>query len=153
MFVERMNEFLHRYRERGWGKGAITINDSDLTFYVGTRPWDQGLGAETKVLFFLAYSYATPFLASDLDEEAAFPGLLLLDNPYQQGIGAIVVDDVLRDLANAAQTTGAQVISTQAVPVPRDPATIREIRMPREYEAPWADLDATGVLRAGAAPG
>ncbi|MGB8941625.1 MAG: hypothetical protein WCD21_15525 [Streptomyces sp.] len=136
LFAERMNEFLHRYRERGWVKGAITINDSDLTFYVGTRPWDQALGAETKVLFFLAYSYATLFLASDLDEEAAFPGLLLLDNPYQQGIGTTVVDDVLRDLANAAQATGTQVISTQAVPVPLDPATIREIHMPTEYEAP-----------------
>ncbi|WP_369199275.1 hypothetical protein [Streptomyces sp. PU-14G] len=136
VFAERMNEFLHRYRERGWVKGASTINDSDLTFYVGTRPWDQALGAETKVLFFLAYSYATLFLASDLDEEAAFPGLLLLDNPYQQGIGNTVVDDVLRDLANAAQATGTQVISTQAVPVPRDPATIQVIRMPTEYEAP-----------------
>lgn len=136
LFAERMNEFLHRYRERGWVKGAITINDSDLTFYVGTRPWDQALGAETKVLFFLAYSYATLFLASDLDEEAACPGLLLLDNPYQQGIGTTVVDDVLRDLAYAAQTTGTQVISTQAVPVPHDPAAIREIHMPTEYEAP-----------------
>lgn len=136
LVAERMNEFLHRYRERGWVKGAITINDGDLTFYVGTRPWDQALGAETKVLFFLAYSYATLFLASDLDEEAAFPGLLLVDNPYQQGIDTAVVDNVLRDLATAARATGTQIISTQAVPVPRDSATIREIHMPREYETP-----------------
>jgi phage host-nuclease inhibitor protein Gam len=136
VFAERMNEFLHRYRERGWVKGGITINDSDLTFYVGTRPWDQALGAETKVLFFLAYSYATLFLASDLDKEAASPGLLLLDNPYQQGIDATVVDNVLHDLATAARATGTQIISTQAVPTPRDSATIREIHMPREYETP-----------------
>ncbi|MER7112049.1 hypothetical protein [Streptomyces sp. NPDC000229] len=88
------------------------------------------------MLFFLAYSYATLFLVSDLSEEAASPRLLLLDNPYQQGIDTTAVDDVLQDLANAARATGTQVISTQALPVPRDPATIREIHMLRECEAP-----------------
>lgn len=136
VFADRMNEFLQRYREHGWLQGAVAISDSDLTFYVGTRPWNQALGAETKVLFFLAYSYATLFLASDLDQECAFPGLLLLDNPYQQGIDPSVVQTVLKDLAEAARLTGTQVITTQATPAPHHPTTIQEIKMPKVYEAP-----------------
>jgi len=135
IFADRMNTFLQRYREH-WVRGEVTISDSDLTFYVGTRPWNQALGAETKVLFFLAYSYATLFIATDLDEECAFPGLLMLDNPYQQGIDPDVVRTVLKDLALAAQITGTQVISTQALLPPSDPQTIREIKMSKVYEAP-----------------
>lgn len=134
LFAERMNNFLQRYTQRGWIDGSVTISDSDLTFYVGTRPWNQTLGAEASVLFFLAYSYATLFLATDLDNESAFPGLLILDNPYQQGIDAAVVQSALKDLAGAARATGSQVISTQAIPA-RKLANAREIRMPNVYEA------------------
>ncbi|MCX4775342.1 hypothetical protein [Streptomyces sp. NBC_01264] len=84
-FADRMNEFLAEFRGDAWLGRDVSIRHSDLTFYVGTRPWDQALGAEAKVLFFLAYSYATLFLDRDLDEECAFPGLLLLDNPYPAG--------------------------------------------------------------------
>ncbi|CAM5660531.1 hypothetical protein [Streptomyces griseorubiginosus] len=135
VFADRMNSFLQRYREN-WVRGDVTISDSDLTFYVGTRPWNQALGAEPKVLFFLAYSYATLFIAADLDEECAFPGLLMLDNPYQQGLEPDVVRAILKDMASAAHMTGTQIISTQALPTPRDPQTIREIKMPKVYEAP-----------------
>ncbi|MEU4134453.1 hypothetical protein [Streptomyces wuyuanensis] len=136
LFADRMNGFLARYRDNVWVTGDVSIRDTDLTFYVGTRPWNQGLGAEAKVLFFLAYSYATLFLERDLDQECAFPGLLLLDNPYQQGINPAVVRRVLEDLATAARDTGTQVISTQALQPPRNPATIRQIEMPNVYAAP-----------------
>jgi hypothetical protein len=136
LFADRMNGFLARYRDNVWVTGDVSIRDTDLTFYVGTRPWNQGLGAEAKVLFFLAYSYATLFLERDLDQECAFPGLLLLDNPYQQGINPAVVRRVLEDLATAARDTRTQVISTQALQPPRNPATIRQIEMPNVYAAP-----------------
>jgi hypothetical protein len=136
IFADRMNIFLQRYRSNGWVKATVTISASDLTFYVGTRPWNQALGAEAKVLFFLAYSYASLFLASDLDEECTYSGLLLLDNPYQHGIDPQVVGAVLQDLGAAAVATGAQVISTQALPAPQASEIIREIKMPAVYEAP-----------------
>ncbi|MEV0449232.1 hypothetical protein [Streptomyces sp. NPDC050600] len=136
VFAERMNSFLADFRGDVWVRSDVSIRDSDLTFYVGTRPWDQALGAEAKVLFFLAYSYATLFLEHDLDRECAFPGLLLLDIPFQQGIDQDVVRHVLMKLAAAALETGTQVISTQAVTPPRDPQTIREIAMPTVYAAP-----------------
>ncbi|MEU6347515.1 hypothetical protein ABZ883_42105 [Streptomyces sp. NPDC046977] len=135
LFAERMNLFLQKYRGSGWGNGNITISDNDLTFYVGTRPWNQILGAELRVLFFLAYSYAALFLANDLDEECAFPGLLMLDNPYQQGIDAGVIQSVLQDLGEAAQATGTQVITTQALPQSLRGEGARHIKMPHVYEA------------------
>ncbi|MGC0400461.1 hypothetical protein RKD27_003105 [Streptomyces sp. SAI-126] len=136
VFADRMNRFLGEFRGDPWVDRDVSIRDSDLTFYVGTRPWDQALGAEAKVLFFLAYSYAALFLEHDLDDECAFPGLLLLDNPYQQGIDENVVRRVLHILAQAARDTGTQVISTQALTPPADPKTIRVIPMPRVYAAP-----------------
>ncbi|MGW4510120.1 hypothetical protein ACWENO_36330 [Streptomyces sp. NPDC004436] len=136
IFAERMNGFLARYRDTLWVAGQVSIRDTDLTFYVGSKPWDQGLGAEAKVLFFLAYSYATLFLDSDLDEECAAPGLLLLDNPHQQGIAASVVHQALTELAEAAHATGTQVISTQTLRPPSGQHTMREIPMPQVYDTP-----------------
>lgn len=136
IFADRMNAFLARYRDTLWVAGQVSIRDTDLTFYVGSKPWDQGLGAEAKVLFFLAYSYATLFLEADLDEECAFPGLLLLDNPYQQGIAAGVVQQALIELAEAARATGTQIISTQTLRPPRARHTIREIPMLQVYDTP-----------------
>ncbi|WP_381562701.1 hypothetical protein [Streptomyces eurythermus] len=135
LFADRMNSFLQSYRGHGWVNGNITISDSDLTFYVGTRSWNQILGAELRVLFFLAYSYATLFLANDLDEECAFPGFLMLDNPYQQGIDADVIKSVLHDFAEAAEITGTQVITTQALPETLNGDNIRHIKMSQVYEA------------------
>lgn len=131
-----MNSFLAEFQGNVWVRSDVSIRDSDLTFYVETRPWDQALGAEAKVLFFLAYSYATLFLERDLDRECAFPGFLLLDNPYQQGIDQSIVGRVLLKLADAARETGTQVISTQAVTPPKNPQTIRQIPMPTVYAAP-----------------
>jgi hypothetical protein len=73
------------------------------------------------------------FLAQDLGDDGPYPGLLMLDNPFQQGIASEVVHEVLRDIANAADATGAQVISTQAVPVPRPSPGIEQIIMPNTY--------------------
>jgi hypothetical protein len=133
LFADRMNEFLNRHRDDVWVAGNVAISVDDLTFYVGTRPWNQVLGAEARVLFFLAYSRALLFLAQDLGDDGPYPGLLMLDNPFQQGIASEVVHEVLRDIANAAEATGAQVISTQAVPVPRLTPEIEQIFMPNTY--------------------
>ena len=132
-FADRMNEFLTRHRNDVWVAGNVAISVDDLNFYVGTRPWNQVLGAEARVLFFLAYSRALLFLAADMGGDCPYPGLLLLDNPFQQGIAAEVVHDVLRDMAEAAHITGSQIISTQAVPVPRLVPGMRQITMPNTY--------------------
>ncbi|MFD9396190.1 hypothetical protein ACFWBB_37260 [Streptomyces sp. NPDC060000] len=138
-FAKRMNDFLSPYRTTQWVEGDVSIRDTDLTFYVGSRPWHDALGAAPTVLFFLAYSYATLYLTHDLDQECAFPGLLLLDNPYQQGVDEHVVIDVLTRIADAAENTGTQVISTQQLVQPRPPrdrGSIRELVMPNVYATP-----------------
>ncbi|MFF1594698.1 hypothetical protein ACFVY0_42520 [Streptomyces sp. NPDC058286] len=138
-FAKRMNDFLAPYRSSLWVKGDVSIRDTDLTFYVGSRPWNQALGAAPTVLFFLAYSYAILHLAHDLDRDCAFPGVLLLDNPYQQGIDEHIVIDVLTKLAQAAEETGTQVISTQQLVQPKPPrglGNIRQIFMPNAHTAP-----------------
>ena len=112
---------------------GVTISPDDLTFYVGTRPWHQSLGAEAKVLFFLAYSRALLFLNQDLGNECAYPGLLMLDNPFQQGISASLIRDAVSELARVAQITGAQIIGAQAAPVTYNSTLINEINMPRTY--------------------
>lgn len=97
MSAERKNEFPHRYRERGWVKDAITINDSELTFYDGTRhpapgakPWGQSRRCSS------SWVTADLSLAADLDDGAAVPGLLLLDSPKTkaptQGWGLDLLD-------------------------------------------------------------
>ncbi|WP_406405327.1 hypothetical protein [Streptomyces sp. NBC_01643] len=137
-FANRMNDFLAPYRSNLWVTSNVSIRDTDLTFYVGSRPWHDALGAASKVLFFLAYSYATLYLAQDLDQDCAFPGCLILDNPYQQGIDEHIVMRVLTTIAQAAEETGTQVISTQQLVQPKPPTipAIRTIPMPNVYAAP-----------------
>ncbi|KAB8178338.1 hypothetical protein [Microbispora catharanthi] len=133
LLADRMNEFLEPFRDRGWVDGAVTVSADDLTFFVGTRPWDQQLGAEARVLFFLAYSRALLFLDSDIGADCCHPGFLMLDNPFQQGIQATVIRDALINIHGVAETTGSQVISTQAVPL-RPHEGINEIPMPNVYK-------------------
>ena len=61
------------------------------------------------------------------------PGLLLLDNPYQQGLSAGLVIDAISRIANAAQQLGAQVVLTQARRAEDIAAPHVEIRMSKEY--------------------
>jgi hypothetical protein len=132
-FADHMNEFLVNFRDRGWVTGLVTISADDLTFYVGTRPWDDNLGAEARVLFFLAYSFALLHLSARSDQRTCMPGLLLLDNPYQQGLSAGLVIDAISRIANAAQQLGAQVVLTQARRAEDIAAPHVEIRMSKEY--------------------
>jgi hypothetical protein len=132
-FADHMNAFLENFRDQGWVPGQVTISADNLTFYVGTRPWDDNLGAEAKVLFFFAYSYALLRLTPVADGEACPPGLLMLDNPYQQGLTDDVVAAAVTRIAAAADEMGAQVLLTQARPASGISAPHVEIRMAREY--------------------
>ncbi|MEV1025626.1 hypothetical protein [Streptomyces sp. NPDC050264] len=87
------------------------------------------------MLFFLASSCASLFLANDVNEECAFPGLLMLDNTYQHGIDANVIKSVLQDLGHAAQATGTRVITNRAPSETIQGENVRHIEMPRVYEA------------------
>ncbi|WP_131803989.1 hypothetical protein [Pseudofrankia sp. BMG5.36] len=131
--AERMNDFLVDFEGRGWVEGKVTISADELTFYVGTRPWDQQLGAEARVLFFLAYSYGLLHLDFDLEGRACPPGLLMLDNPYQQGLASDVVVDGITRIGSAAETRGTQVILTQARSAQAIAAAHAEIVMAHEY--------------------
>ncbi|NHC12571.1 hypothetical protein [Motilibacter deserti] len=133
VFAGRMNEFLRNFSGNGWGHDYVVLNGDDMTFFVGSRPWDQQLGAEARVLFFFAYSYAILYLQLDLGDRACPPGLLLLDNPYQHGLPDARVEVALRLLFDAALETRTQVVSTQAKPVRGAMKAAHVIRMPREY--------------------
>jgi uncharacterized protein YydD (DUF2326 family) len=132
-FADRMNRFVTDLHTRVWVEGSVTISHDDLTFYVGTRPWDDSLGAEARVLFFMAYNYALLHLDADLGQQACPPGALLLDNPYQQGINPRVVLEAVNRLGDAADRKGVQVILTQSRGASAISAPHSEIRMPREY--------------------
>lgn len=132
-FSERMNEFLNAFEGQGWVDGLVTISSEDLTFYVGTRPWSENLGAEARVIFFFAYCYALLHLSGDLPEMANAPGLLLLDNPYQQGLPPIVVQAAINLLGRAAETQGTQIVLTQARPATGISARHTELVMRTEY--------------------
>ena len=131
--ADSMNEFLAGFQGRGWVDGLVTISTDNLTFYVGTRPWDQQLGAEARVLFFLAYSFGLLHLEADLNSRGCPPGVLLLDNPYQQGLPPNVVEDAVNRLASAATQHSVQVILTQARSTSGITAPHAEIVMPDEY--------------------
>ena len=131
--ADHMNDFLSHFQDRGWVAGLVTVSADDLTFYVGTRPWEDNLGAEARVLFFLAYSFALLHLSARPDQRTCAPGLLLLDNPYQQGLSADVVVDAISRIANAAERLGTQVVVTQARNADAITAPHIEIRMPQEY--------------------
>jgi hypothetical protein len=133
--ADHMNTFLRHFRDRGWVSGQVTISGDDLTFYVGTRPWDHSLGAEARVLFFLAYSYAILRLTDTEDRRTCPPGILLLDNPYQQGLPADVVTEAISRIGAAADQVGGQVVLTQARQIRGISAPHAEIRMQREYAA------------------
>jgi hypothetical protein len=135
LFADKMNEFLRDNRPAQWTEGNITISASDLTFYVGTRPWDESLGGEARVLFFLAYSYALLSLNQNLGSGVCAPGTLLLDNPYQQGLRAEIVLEALNRLAIAAGRNGVQVVVTQPSDQRPVGAPHAEINMPDVYEA------------------
>ncbi|MFB4285541.1 hypothetical protein ACBJ59_60515 [Nonomuraea sp. MTCD27] len=133
LFAERMNEFLGALNRSVWVHRSVTLSENEFTFYVGTRPWDQALGAETKVIFFLAYSYALLHLHVDLPEVGNAPGLLLLDNPYQQGLAGPVVEEALGMITTAANVHNAQVLIT-AARLPRLTASHRSFRMTQTFD-------------------
>lgn len=113
-FADFMNEFLSQMPTDGtWIGLSVTVSSEDVAFFVGTGRWDSKLGAETKVLFFLAYTYALVRLAGVQDARTCAPGVLLLDNPYQQGIPSKEVERALDIIGEAAHTTGSQVVVTQ----------------------------------------
>jgi hypothetical protein len=131
--ADRMNEFVTSFATRHWVEGLVTISSDDLTFYVGTRPWSDSLGAEAAVLFFLAYCYALLHLESDLGQKAYPPGVLLLDNPYQQDIDRDIVREAVDRIGQAADANGVQVVLTQSQPAINISEPIAVITMPREY--------------------
>ncbi|MCW2767081.1 MAG: hypothetical protein JWO11_3040 [Nocardioides sp.] len=135
ILADHMNTFLRHFRDRGWVTGDVTISGDELTFYVGTRPWDDSLGAEARVLFFLAYSNAILRLVDTQDRRTCPPGILLLDNPYQQGLPADVVAEAISRIGESADQVGGQVVLTQARQVRGITAPHASIQMQHEYAA------------------
>jgi hypothetical protein len=113
-----MNTFLTSLRIDPWRLGGVTLTSEELTFYIGTQPWDQTLGGESRVLFFFAYQYALVYLGVDGLDTSRPPGMTVLDNPIQQGLPDLVIGEVLSSFAAAAEATNSQVIATVAREVP-----------------------------------
>lgn len=133
-FADSMNDFLANFNDRVWVGSQITISASDLTFYAATGTWDAKLGAEARVLFFLAYSYALIRLSALDDSRVCPPGVLLLDNPYQQDVSDDVIRDALRLIGEAAVAAGAQVIVAQSRSAAGINVAHQEIRMTKIYD-------------------
>jgi len=135
-FADFMNAFLEQMPADGtWIGLPVTISSEDVAFFVGTGHWDSKLGAETKVLFFLAYTYALVRLAGLDDARVCAPGVLLLDNPYQQGIPSDEVERALNIIGEAAHATGSQVVVTQTRSAQFFEFGHEEIHMPKVYAA------------------
>jgi len=116
--ADRMNEFLSGLGPEVWNFGRITIAEEDFTFFVGTRPWDDVLGGESRVMLFLAYQYALLCIGRDGSPWGYSPGLAILDNPLQQGLRDAAVGRALDQIADATQRCDSQVIATLAHAVP-----------------------------------
>jgi hypothetical protein len=116
--ADRMNEFLSGLGPEVWNFGRITIAEEDFTFFVGTRPWDDVLGGESRVMLFLAYQYALLCIGRDGSPWGYSPGLAILDNPLQQGLRDATIGRALDQIADATQQCDSQVIATLAHAVP-----------------------------------
>jgi hypothetical protein len=138
ILANRMNEFLSSMTVEPWGMGEVSLTPEEMTFYVGRQTWDQALGAESKVLFFFAYSYALLHLHGDLPEQSPALGLMILDNPYQQGISDDVIAEALDRFSVTARQLGVQVIATVAKDVPIF-GNDNIINMTRQYSGNGSD--------------
>jgi hypothetical protein len=135
LFADKMNEFLEGNKPAEWREGGVAVAAETLSFYVSTRPWSDNLGAEARVLFFLSYCYALISLDETFGQGVCAPGVLLLDNPYQQGLRQSIVLESLNRLAWAANSRGAQIILTQPRTMNRVSAPHAEISMLNVYES------------------
>ncbi|MDQ3956239.1 MAG: hypothetical protein M3285_11900 [Actinomycetota bacterium] len=130
-FAGFMTEYLLNLGSEPWRFGPVTVAAADFMFYLGPQRWDTALGAESRVLFFLAYTNGL-LRVPELGPRARPPGLAILDNPLQQGISDAVVAEALSQLTATARRLDAQLIIT----LPRDLAfddRARRIRLSREF--------------------
>lgn len=81
---ELMNEFVGQLPMPEGIGGAVSVDTTDFSFYVGREAWDHALGNERRVIFLLAYHYALLKLA--VEEDTPHPRLVILDNPFQQDV-------------------------------------------------------------------
>jgi hypothetical protein len=97
--AERMNQFVAQLPPSAALGAPVTVNSNTLEVFVGRDVWNQVLGNERMVVFLLAYHYALLRLGTEVD--TPFPGLAILDNPFQQ--------DLRDDLTIAGITQIAQL--------------------------------------------
>lgn len=93
-----MNTFLDNLSEGGRLGGRVTVDPNTLEFFVGSDVWTNVLGDELKIPFLLAYHYA--YLRLSEEEDIPFPRLVILDNPFQQDVGAEVIESALMQFAD-----------------------------------------------------
>jgi len=104
-----MNEFIDSLDSPDGIGGLVSISERDFTFYVGREEWENALGNERRVLFLLAYHYAYLRLASE--EDVPHPQFVILDNPFQQDVDPLLVQQGLEQLSRVCdQREGFQVI-------------------------------------------
>ena len=93
-----MNLFVDNLPPDGRLGGSITVDPESLEFFVGRDRWEHVLGEERKVPFLLAYHYA--YLRMSIDDDVPFPRLVILDNPFQQDVSDIVVENCLKQFSD-----------------------------------------------------
>jgi hypothetical protein len=132
--ADAMNGFLTDLGPEAWSFGRVTVVSEDFSFYVGTHPWEDVLGAESRVMFFLAYHYALLCVGRDVSipRWGYSPGCALLDNPLQHGLRDVTVGRGLDQLVRATRGCDSQLIAT----LPRSVPMLEEahvIHMPHSY--------------------
>jgi hypothetical protein len=108
-FATLMNESIDQLDSTNGIGGLISLSEQDFSFYVGREQWENALGSERRVLFLLAYHYA--FLRLAIDEDIPYPRLVVLDNPFQQDVQPMLVEQGLAQLAGLCEgRTDLQVV-------------------------------------------
>jgi hypothetical protein len=106
--AEQMNAFQAQLPQHAQIGGLVDVDPQDLTFYVGRGRWDQTLGEERRVVFFLSYHYA--LFTMNAARGTPFPNLAMLDNPFQQDVPESHVLSALRILNSTVTALGQQVL-------------------------------------------
>ncbi len=106
MVVARTNVLAAKLNECAAGLagglgGIVSIDPDTFTFYVGSEDWDVGLGNERRVLFLMAYQYGLLSLTGQ--EGWRYPGLLILDNPFQQDVEPALVESAISLVASLCE--------------------------------------------------
>ena len=141
VIAQQMNAFQAQLPESAAIGGLVDVDPQDLTFYVGNGRWDHTLGEERRVLFFLAYHFGL-FRVESL-RQSPYPGLAILDNPFQQDLPDFQVQAALAVLSDSVGALGDRqlIVATRR---PLEALVANRIPFQRQFN-PRSPKDGSGT--------